>query len=151
MSAYFPLFFNIEHKKFRIFGAGQVAARRIGGLLRHGADITVVAPQIHEEIQKLQQRYPQQLHIEQRPYRLSEIQNDNADYVLAASDDKKVNTTIFRECRHKGIPVNDASNCEQCDFYFPALVEQENLIIGVISTDGDHKKTAEFSERLRRV
>lgn len=152
MSSYFPLFMNIEQKRFRVFGAGEVAARRIGALLSHGAFVTVAAPQIKEEITALQQQYGQKLQIEQRPYRLSEIQDDNADYVLAATNDKQVNTTIFRECRHKGIPVNDASNREQCDFYFPALIEleQEQLFAAVISTDGDAKKAADFSEKLRQ-
>ncbi len=151
MAAYFPLFVNMEQRKFYIFGAGQVAARRISGLLRHGADITVIAPQIHKEIQLLQAQYPGQVHIEQRTYRLGEIQSGCVDYVLAATDDAKANADIYRECCHKEIPVNNASDSSQCDFYFPALVEMDNLVVGITSTDGDHEKTARFSQSLRQM
>lgn len=150
MSAYFPLFVNIEHKRFYVYGGGQIAARRIHGLLRFGAVVTVIAPRIHQEIDHMQAAYPQQLQIEQRGYQLGEIQSEDTDYVLAATDDAGVNTSICRECRHKEIPVNNASDREQCDFYFPALIERDGLVIGVTSTDGDHKKVACFSEKLRQ-
>ena len=48
MAAYFPLFVNIEHKSFCVFGAGHIAARRIQGLLRFGAVVTVIAPRVLE-------------------------------------------------------------------------------------------------------
>ena len=149
--SYFPFFMNIEQKKFCVFGGGQIAARRIQGLLRYGAIVTVAAPFLHEEILKLHQSYQQQLHIEQRAYCLGEIQNENADYVLDATNDADVNAYIYRECRHKEIPVNNASDHRQCDFYFPALIEKDDLVIGVTSIDGNHKKVAEFSKTLRNV
>lgn len=150
MAAYFPLFVNIEHKSFCVFGAGHIAARRIQGLLRFGAVVTVIAPRVLEEIENMQSAYAGQLYIEYRSYRMGEIRDENTDYVLVATDDAAVNSSIYRECRHKEIPVNNASDRGQCDFYFPALIEQDQLVIGVTSTDGDHKKVAGFSERLRQ-
>ena len=150
MTAYFPLFLDLREKRFLMFGAGQVAARRMEGLLRYGAVVTAVAPHISQEVEGLCIRYPKQLVIEQRAYRRSEIQDGSADFVLAATDDKEVNALIFRECRHKGIPVNNASDRRQCDFYFPALVERDNLVIGVTSTDGSHRMVAQFCDRLRQ-
>ncbi len=149
MTAYFPLFINLEQKKFCIFGAGQVAARRIPGLVRHGAFVTVIADRIGEEIQILCEQHPNQIQVQTRSYQMGEIRNEWADYVLAATDDEKVNLEICRECRHKEIPVNNASDRTQCDFYFPALVERDQLVIGITSTDGSHKKVAKVSEALR--
>ncbi len=151
MSAYFPIFLNIEKKKFLVFGAGRIASRRIRALLKYGAGVRVTAPRIHEAVMQLQKMYPGQLQTEQRVYCMGEIQNTEADFVLAATDDKKVNACIFRECRDKKIPVNNASDRSQCDFYFPALVEQDHLVAGVTSTDGDHKKAAAFSRKLREL
>lgn len=151
MSGYFPLFFHIEQKRFRVFGAGSVAARRVEGLLRHGAFVTVAAPRIDEGIRALEKQYPGTLVVEQRAYRMSEIQDDETDYVLAATDDPQVNLAICRECRHKNIPVNNASDRSACDFYFPALAEEENIIIGVASTDGDHERVARVGAALREI
>ncbi len=74
MAAYFPLFVNIEHKSFCVFGAGHIAARRIQGLLRFGAVVTVIAPRVLEEIENMQSAYAGQLYIEYRSYRMGEIQ-----------------------------------------------------------------------------
>lgn len=149
MPAYFPMFVNLSDKNVRVYGAGRIAARRIRGLLRYGAVVTVVAPKIHAEIKNLRQTYAAQLSIEKRRYRRSEIGKEHADYVLAATDDASVNAMIYEECRKKQIPVNNASCASACDFYFPALVERDGLIIGVTSADGNHKKTARFCEYLR--
>lgn len=149
MSPYFPLFVSLSNKKILVFGAGRIAARRVAALLRYGAVVTVVAPQVRDEIRELQKNSAGQLLVEQRAYCRSEIQEDHADYVLAVTDDWEVNRMICRECRHKEIPVNNASDSGQCDFYFPALIEQDGLVIGVTSTDGDHRKVAEFCKGLR--
>lgn len=150
MSAYFPIFINIQQRKFYIFGGGRIASRRAGALLRFGARVKVTAPCFHEEILRLQKAYPEKLQTEQRAYRPGEMEHAQADFVLAATDDREVNACIFKECRSKKIPVNNASDSSQCDFYFPALIEQDDLVIGVISTDGNHKKTAAFSKKLRQ-
>lgn len=152
MPAYFPLFVNLSGKKVAVFGAGKIAARRVGALVRFGAVVTVVAPEIGAEMQQayLSQGSPKRLVIEKRSFRPSEVQKGNVDFVLAATNDRQVNADICMECRKKEVPVNNASDSTQCDFYFPALVEREQLVIGVTSADGNHKKTARFCERLRR-
>lgn len=148
MAAFFPLFLNMSNKKVLVYGAGRIAGRRVQALLRYGADITVVAPAIHSEIQYMQKN-TRHLKIEQRPYCQGEIQNEYADYVLAATDNKALNAAITDECRQKKILVNNASDSAQCDFYFPALIEQDDLVIAVTSTENDHKKTAATAQALR--
>lgn len=155
MPAYFPLFVNLSGKTVSVFGAGQIAARRVSALLRYGACVTVTAPEIGTKIRELSlelsAKTPRQLLLKEHAYRPGEIEQEHADYVLAATDDHQVNAAITAECKNKGIPVNNASDSSQCDFYFPALVEREQLVIGVTSTDGNHKKTARFCEKLRRL
>lgn len=150
MSRYFPIFINLAGKNVWVYGAGQIALRRIAGLLRFGASVTVIAPQFREEICVLQEQRPHQITVLRRLYQWSEIPDGKVDFVLAATNDREVNARICRECKEKGIPVNNASDSSQCDFYFPALVEQGQLVIGVTSADGDHGKVARFCEKLRR-
>lgn len=149
MPAYFPLFVDLSKKKILVYGAGKIATRRITGLLRYGATVTVIAPHIREEIRQLCKSNPGQLITQQRSYCMQEIQKEDTDYVLAATDNKEVNAAICQECEQKEIPVNNASDSSQCDFYFPALIEQDGLVIGVTSTDGNHRKVAQFCEQLR--
>lgn len=149
MSRYFPIYINLAGKKVWVYGAGRIALRRMTGLLRFGAFVTVIAPEICEEIRALQAQNTEQAVVLQRIYQSGEIPK-GVDFVLAATNDRKVNSRICEECRRKGIPVNHASDSSQCDFYFPALVEQQKLVIGVTSADGDHKKVSRFCEKLRQ-
>ena len=149
MQPYFPLFINLNHKKIVVYGAGRIAVRRIRGILRFGAEVAVIAPQVRKELWELLPDYEKQLSIEQRAYQYGEIQKQDVYLVLAATDDRQVNQMICTECSQKDVMVNNASDSSQCDFYFPALVEREGLVMGVTSIDGDHKKVAEFCGRLR--
>lgn len=150
MPADFPIFIDIRQKHILIFGAGTIAARRIAILLAHGAKVKAAAPQINEAVWQLKEAYPGQLGISQRAYRMGEIPAGTA-FVLAATDSPEVNACICQECRQKQIPVNNASDSSQCDFYFPAIAEHGSLAAGIVSTDGNHKKVAAFRKKLQQL
>ncbi len=146
MIKYFPLFVNITDKNIRVFGGGTIATRRVKSLLEFGAAVHVVAPEITEELKELAERQ-EKLSLYFRKYRPSELSEE--DFVLAATDDEQVNDTIFRECRHKEIPVNTASDKEKCDFYFPGIVQAGEVTVGVNAGGRNHRKVAELTEKIR--
>ncbi|MBU5472117.1 MAG: bifunctional precorrin-2 dehydrogenase/sirohydrochlorin ferrochelatase [Clostridiales bacterium] len=148
MNTYFPLFINIKEKDILVFGGGNIATRRIKAMLPYGACIRIIAPEISEELQQLAEQNGN-LILDYRKYKLSELQKP--DFVLAATNDEKVNQTIFRECRHKGILVNVASNRELCDFYFPGVVQQGDITVGITANGKNHKKAAEVTEQIRKL
>ena len=74
-----------------------------------------------------------------------------ASIVLAATDDHAVNRQIVKECRQKGILSNRCDCREDCDFYFPALVQAEGLTIGLCSNGEDHKKVKGAAAWLREA
>lgn len=117
-------------------------------MLPYGACIRIIAPEISEELQQLAEQNGN-LILDYRKYKLSELQKP--DFVLAATNDEKVNQTIFRECRHKGILVNVASNRELCDFYFPGVVQQGDITVGITANGKNHKKAAEVTEQIRKL
>ena len=49
----FPLFFKLEGRKVLIVGGGEVALRKADLLSRAGACITILAPDISQELQAL--------------------------------------------------------------------------------------------------
>ena len=51
--AYFPLFVNLEGRRVLVVGGGKIAARRIRTLLEFGCEITVVAPEVGEELREM--------------------------------------------------------------------------------------------------
>ena len=48
-----------------------------------------------------------------------------------------------------GIIVNDASNYKNCDFYFPGIVTEEEMVIGVTSSGSNHKLARRVASAIR--
>lgn len=148
MGTYFPMFVNMEGKQIQVFGGGKIAARRVLALLEFGARVQVTAPEISEELKQAANQKAS-LTLEYRGYQKGELQE--ADFVLAATGDDKVDEMIFQECRHKEIPVNVASDQKKCDFYFPGIARKGEITVGVTAGGKNHKKAAEVSEKIREL
>lgn len=143
---YFPLYISMKGRRCLVYGGGQIASRRIGALLRFGAEVWVTAPRVCDAIWKYRLQYPGQCRIVEDIYRPGIVE---ADFVLACTDVEEVQEEIYRECRSRGILVNLASDQNKCDFFFPALVEQEELVIGVCSGGTDHSRVRRMAQKLR--
>ena len=63
--------------------------------------------------------------------------------VLAATNVKKLNHEICMLCRKRKILANTATDRTDCDFYFPAVAVQEELVVGITGDGSDHRKVAE--------
>lgn len=139
----FPLFVDLSGKQAVLVGGGAVSARRAEVLLRFGAEVTVVAPE-------LKASFPDGVIYLSRPYAPGDLQE--AFLAVAATDDRAVNRAVGEEARIRGIPVSVADCPEECTFFFPAVCEGGALIAGVISKNGaDHRATAAGAKAIRRT
>ena len=48
--SYYPVFLNLQGKRVVVVGGGKVAERKVLALLRAGASITVISPEITKRI-----------------------------------------------------------------------------------------------------
>ena len=71
------------------------------------------------------------------------------DLVLAATSDAKLNGEIGRLCREQGIPVNVCSRKEDCDFFFPSVIQKGDLVIGINASGKDHRLVKKTRQELR--
>lgn len=150
---YFPLFVKMEGVRVLVFGAGDVATRRVRELAKTTCELTVVAPDCSKEMEELIQQWEGRIQYVNDVYRPGCLMEEDMDLVLALTDDEKVNETIYRECRHRDIKVNVASNHELCSFYFPAIVDvaESELLVAIASADATketHAKVRALRERL---
>lgn len=144
MAKYFPLFIDISDKTFLVVGAGNIAVRRILKLKEFGCKIIVVAKTIAATIMDQQD---DKLILKERAYDSTDV--EGVDYVIAATDNKEVNEKIVWDCNRARIMVNDASNYKNCDFYFPGIVTEEEMVIGVTSSGSNHRLARRVASAIR--
>lgn len=150
--SYFPMFIDIEGKHILVVGAGKIALRRVQTLLQFRARIKVIAKEIPKE-----QKEAFHLLVSEGKIVLEEKAFDESDLteafflVLAATNVKKLNQEICMLCRKRKILANTATDRTDCDFYFPAVAVQEELVVGITGDGSDHRKVAETAARIRKV
>ena len=127
---YFPFYCDIEKKKWLLVGGGRVAAGKFSRLIAFTEKITVIAPEISDEIKK---DAASDARLLERDFMAADL--DDADIVVAATDDKALNAQIASLCRERKIPVNAVDDPENCDFIFPAIIKKGRLTVSV-STNG---------------
>lgn len=137
----FPLFTDLSGKRAVIVGGGAIGLRRAEVLVRFGADVTVISPEMKRAMQEVN-------HIE-RIYEKGDLRG--AFLAIAATDDREVNRAVGIEAGMLGIPVSVADCSGECTFYFPAICEGDGLIAGVVSDGINHRKTARAAREIREV
>jgi len=129
--AYYPLFLELSGRPCLVIGGGEVAQRKVEGLLAAGAQVTVISPQLTPALQAL--RDEGRLRHLAREY----APGDLTGYALAfvATDDGAVNARAVREGRELGVWVNVVDDPGSCDFIVPSVLRRGELVIA-ISTGG---------------
>lgn len=126
----FPIFVKLEGRPVLLVGAGPVGESKIGGLLSAGAVVTVVAPDATPAIQRLAE--DGKIFWHRRAFDPRDL--DGMTLAVAAVP-KQVALRIHEEAQIRGVLVNSVDDPENCDFYYPAVVNRGDLQIA-ISTAG---------------
>ena len=131
MAGFLPLCLSVEGQKLLVVGGGPVATSKSRTLSAYGAEVCVVAPKLSPEMRRLASE--RGFTLEQREYRETDLAE--ADFVIAATDDRALNSGIAQACRQRKVPINVATDASLCSFTIPAIIER-GLIKVAISTDG---------------
>lgn len=132
MPGYYPVFLRTEGKKCVVVGGGEVAERKVRGLLEAGSSVLVISPALSAGLRRLAEETT--VEVLSREYRSGDI-IEEAALVFAATDEAEVNHAVAQEAKAKGIPVNVADDPEYCDFILPSVLRRGDLVISV-STSG---------------
>ena len=129
---YMPINVAMSGRSCLVVGGGDVALRKVEGMLDYDAAITVVAPEVHDKLQYHAERG--RITVEKREYRSPEA----ATYrmVISATDDRTLNQRVFEDARGAGALVNVVDDPAHCDFIVPAILRRDCLSVAV-STDGE--------------
>ncbi|MEM7505060.1 MAG: siroheme synthase CysG [Pseudomonadota bacterium] len=128
---HFPIFLNLRDQRVLVVGAGPVAARKVGLLIRSGARVTVVAPTAEQSLRALADE--QVIRWLARGFTSHDVRG--ARLVFAATDDAEVNAEVAAACREAEIPVNVVDQPALGSFIMPSIVDRAP-VIAAISTGG---------------
>ena len=128
---YLPLFLDVKLRPFLIVGGGIIAARKVALLLRAQAAITIVSPELIEELQKKVDN--NEITWKQKKFTPDDLHGHRQ--VIAATEDRDVNAMIAKTCREQNILVNAADDARNCDFILPSIIDRSPVQIAV-STGG---------------
>ena len=85
-----PIFLNIKQRDCLVVGGGQVAARKVALLKKAGSSITVISPELCDDLSAMAAANTI-THIE-RNFEDADISNQAI--IIASTDDRKVNERI---------------------------------------------------------
>jgi siroheme synthase-like protein len=134
MNPLFPVFLKLEDLHTLIVGGGYVGMEKINAVLENspGATVTLVAPEIREEITTLAQQYPL-VKLVNRKFAAGDL--EGKDIVIVATNDKNENARIKRLAKQRRLLCNVADTPALCDFYLSSVVKKNDLKMA-ISTNG---------------
>jgi uroporphyrin-III C-methyltransferase/precorrin-2 dehydrogenase/sirohydrochlorin ferrochelatase len=126
---YLPLFLQLRSQPVVVVGGGRIALRKVELLRRSGASITVVSPELREELDQLARR-GELRYVAQE---FVDAHVEGATLVVAATNDPAVNAAVSAAARARKIWVNVVDNPALSTFIFPAIVDRSPIIVATSS------------------
>ncbi len=125
---YYPAFLDLKNKNSIVVGGGKVAERKAGALVKAGANVKIISPELTEGLEKLVKQGKLD-HI-RRNYRKSDVKN--CFIVIAATSSPDINMKIASDAQ---CLVNVVDSPSAGNFIVPSSVSRGGLNIA-ISTGG---------------
>jgi uroporphyrin-III C-methyltransferase/precorrin-2 dehydrogenase/sirohydrochlorin ferrochelatase len=124
-----PVFLNVRGKRALVVGGGTLAARKADMLVRAGCDLTIVAPELNDDLDRVVQEHK----IRHKKTDLTADDVSDCAIAFGASADKAVNRKLHDLATAAGVLVNISDTSELCDFIMPAIVDRSPMLIAVAS------------------
>jgi len=122
-----PIFLDIKNKPCLVVGGGEIAVRKVNSLLRSGAAVTVVSPQLAPALE--QRRTAGELEHRARHFYDEDI--EGCHLAIAATDDRQVNHHISQLANASRIPVNVVDQPTDCSFIMPSVIDRSPVVAAV--------------------
>jgi uroporphyrin-III C-methyltransferase/precorrin-2 dehydrogenase/sirohydrochlorin ferrochelatase len=126
MCELYPAFLKLSDRRVVVIGGGPVAASKLDALVAAGARVSVIAPDVVEEIAA------QPVHIERRPFIPGDL--DGVWFVVAAAT-PEVNREVAAAAEERRVFVNAVDDPAHASAYLGGVVRRHGVTLA-ISTDG---------------
>jgi siroheme synthase-like protein len=134
---------KLKGRRCLVIGGGDIGLEKVEGLLACDADVTLIAPLAHPELESLVAEGS--IAWEKRAY-AGAGDLEGAFMAIAATDDSEVNIGVFDDAETRAMLVNVVDVPPLCNFILPAIVRSGPLAIA-ISTAG---ASPALAKRMKR-
>ena len=128
--SYLPLFIETTGKKCLIVGGGKVASRKLIPILKSKMKVTLISPEVIEEIE-LNFQKNKNLKIIKRKFEPEDIEGQFL--IIAATNEKTTNQKIAKLSKDNNILVNMAEDSLSGNTLIPSVVDRDPIKIAVSS------------------
>ncbi|MEP6624434.1 MAG: bifunctional precorrin-2 dehydrogenase/sirohydrochlorin ferrochelatase [Acidimicrobiia bacterium] len=135
----YPANFIVAGRRCLVVGAGRIAARKLDGLLKAGADAVAVALDAIDSIRALHDAG--RIEWRQRGFVAADL--DDVWLAITATADAAVNQAVFDAGEARRVWVNSADDPANCSFTLMSVVRQGDLVV-TIGTNGRSPALATF-------
>ncbi len=139
---YYPINLDVQGRECLVVGGGAVGTRKVRMLLKCGARVMVISPNLTKELKDLSEQGA--IDVEKRDYHSSDL--NGLFLVIGATSNDSINRKISADAEKLNILCNIADLPDACNFILPAIVERGDLTIA-ISTSGS---SPAFAKKLRK-
>jgi precorrin-2 dehydrogenase / sirohydrochlorin ferrochelatase len=138
----YPVNLRVAGRRCLVVGGGPVALSKVRGLLEADAVVTVIAPDVVDELDELARSTD--VTIERRAY----VKGDLAGHrlVITATGVPAVDEAVYLEGEATGTWVNSADDPDNCAFTLPARLRQGPLLV-TFATGGNSPALATWLRR----
>jgi len=142
----FPVFLKLNQLHTVLIGAGNIGLEKLTAIVNNSplSTVTVIARTFLPEIHLLATEY-KGINIATKSFEEADL--DNANLVIAATNDNELNEAIVQAAHKRNLLVNIADKPALCDFYLGSIVQKGDLKLA-ISTNG---KSPTVAKRLKEV
>jgi uroporphyrin-III C-methyltransferase/precorrin-2 dehydrogenase/sirohydrochlorin ferrochelatase len=124
---FLPVFLDVRGRRCLVVGGGEIATRKVALLVRAGADVEVVSPDLGRSLVSF--RDDGRIRHLQRRFEPDDLAG--CHLVVAATDDAEVNRRVSEEARERRIPVNVVDQPELCSFIVPSIIDRSPVVAAV--------------------
>jgi uroporphyrin-III C-methyltransferase/precorrin-2 dehydrogenase/sirohydrochlorin ferrochelatase len=128
-----PVHLRLSGQRCLVIGGGLIAQRKCDLLLKAGALVTIVAPDVIPEL--AERVIAAGGMVRAKPYDRNDLKDHRL--VIAATDKDELNQQVFEDAEAAGVFVNVVDAPALCRFIFPAIIDRSPLVISA-GTTGAH-------------
>src|SRR5262249_50746966 len=145
----YPVMLNLEGRACVVLGGGEVAARKVAGLLAADARVTVISPVLHPHLERLVAENA--IVVRRMAYAPGALFNLDMVLLFAATDSATVNRRAAEEARALGALVEIADSGAEGDFQNMAVIQRGPITVGVSTGGASPVLAAHLRDRVEKI